>query len=1157
MKRVFPSDVEPSTARRPNGCLLRKVMEETGGNKPEAMPPCRPPFSGVLAVVLVCIFSWKIVAVYADGNNRKRVGIVGAGGYIGSRLHEYLIECGHDVIGYDRDPKLEHARHNLVKLASHQIDDTSLRHFDVLIYLGGLTGRVACDVHSLDETRRENVHDPVALARRLTGAQTFIFASTSAIMEGYGDEPAHEDFAPQEGDHHHDLLDRYSYSMLTRERAMFRLARDRGAGAPQLIGLRFGTVIGNSIGQRTDLSYMALVKSAVLTGVLHVTHRETWRAYLWLEDQIRAIESIAAEPGKAHRYEIFHLASFGATIGKAASTIAMRLGARVHTHRHDGPDKAGFTLNASRFASRFGFEFKGTNDRVVTDLEEHLPGSVTAKGAHRQVPPSVGYGPGNDSMPCPVCGGHHLQTVLDLGEQPLANDFRESAGDAQHAERHPLKLMRCRTCNHMHLSKLIDRKALFSDYLYQSGTSATLLEYFEWLAAKIVSEAPPERRATGTVIEIASNDGSQLDKFKAKGWATYGVDPAANLVPLAEAKGHKCMVGFWGTDAVSSFLPPNAEIDAIVGQNVLAHVPSPVAFLKACRDAMGPRTRLYLQTSQCQMHQEGQFDTAYHEHISFFTGHSFRKAAELSGLEILDFELTPIHGTSCLVTFQRGDAPAPATPPRGIQPRIDQELTDLIHEDIFYEKFNTRAQTIRQWLDNQLTGLFQSGYQLGLYGAAAKGMVLLNYILAAQDKGAYEIDFVVDDAPLKQNRFCPGTRIPVWPTARLKGGKKRLAITVLAWNFYDEIARNIQIELTGTVVESVILLVPFPQPHMNVLEISPYKTGCRVGRGQLTQMPFAPVPIPNALLHMQRRSPVILVSHFFNEELLLPYWIEHHAPMFDKAILIDYSSTDRSVDIINRYAPPTWEVVKSKSWYFDAEECDKHVAEIEVQEPDAWHIALTTTEFLVHPNFRGLLATIDAQSSTLKPRFTRFPAIIMAGNDSVPLDNGRPLLVQRSVYAVSSSLNEQATRYRRILHAGMTRGTYKYAAGRHGIRFLNGTSPRGVDVPKEFEQPFIAKYMWTPWPESRNRKRQIGAKIPDSDKRRRRGYQHTQAANLSSAGIDGVRKKGLQGSVLHDLKALKTGRHFGALHAAFQQTFGSIDPPPIDPPCLWRHRGVG
>jgi hypothetical protein len=88
-------------------------------------------------------------------------------------------------------------------------------------------------------------------------------------------------------------------------------------------------------------------------------------------------------------------------------------------------------------------------------------------------------------------------------------------------------------------------------------------------------------------------------------------------------------------------------------QNVLAHVGAPLAFMKACQRAMGLQTRLYIQTSQCDVFLLGQFDTVYHEHVSFFTAHSFQALAKLAGLRILNFEITPIHGGSCLVTFMR------------------------------------------------------------------------------------------------------------------------------------------------------------------------------------------------------------------------------------------------------------------------------------------------------------------------------------------------------------------------------------------------------------------------------------------------------------------------------------------------------------------------
>jgi hypothetical protein len=98
----------------------------------------------------------------------------------------------------------------------------------------------------------------------------------------------------------------------------------------------------------------------------------------------------------------------------------------------------------SRFASAFRFEFNDTLPAVIARLREHLPASITAKGPHR--PPHL-----SGSMRCPVCGGAHHQEVLDLGKQPLANSFLPSTDEAQAEARHELRLVRCRTCQHVHL----------------------------------------------------------------------------------------------------------------------------------------------------------------------------------------------------------------------------------------------------------------------------------------------------------------------------------------------------------------------------------------------------------------------------------------------------------------------------------------------------------------------------------------------------------------------------------------------------------------------------------------------------------------------------------------------------------------------------------
>ena len=71
-----------------------------------------------------------------------------------------------------------------------------------------------------------------------------------------------------------------------------------------------------------------------------------------------------------------------------------------------------------------------------------------------------------------------------------------------------------------------------------------------------------------------------------------------------------------------------------------------------------------------------------------------------------------------------------------------------------------------------------------------------------------------------------------------------------------------------------------------------------------------------------------VISHIFNEEYILPWWLEHHKKIFDHGIIIDYASTDRSLEIIKEICP-TWEVVQSKNAEFNAMAVDVEVLEYE------------------------------------------------------------------------------------------------------------------------------------------------------------------------------------------------------------------------------------
>jgi hypothetical protein len=672
-----------------------------------------------------------------------------------------------------------------------------------------------------------------------------------------------------------------------------------------------------------------------------------------------------------------------------ANAIALRSGAHVFVSNYSQNEGShGFSLDTTKFRTTYQFVFTENQDDIISKLIDDVPRLCVGRQSSLD----------KDSVPCVVCGSHEMHMVLDLHKQPLANDFRKQPDKAMKCKRFPLRLVRCPKCRHTQLSYIVDRAYLFSHYLYQSGTSKSIEAYFKWLAHKVIDES---RKTNGTVLEIASNDGSQLTQFAKRGWKTVGVDPAKNLADLARAKGHTVYVGFWGVDKFP-YLPSPESLDAIVAQNVLAHVGNPVQFLRACAAVMGTRTKLYIQTSQCEMYETGQFDTVYHEHVSFFTAHSFVKIAALAGLHIAHFEITPIHGRSCLVTFQRVRVPS-STFLTSFQKKLAPSLSvalqkerDLgLTDDWFYVKYQAQAHSMRQWIARQLTQLYAQGHVIIGYGAAAKGMVLLHSLLEIPNQ-TWQFSYIMDDAPLKQNTYCPGTSIPVRPTSELSKHdlNQPLTIVVFAWNFWEEISNKIGTKTFEKGIKNVFAIVPFPQQQLIKIN-SNYSTIVNQNAFTLLSWPF---PFPSM------RRPVILLSYLINKEVLLSSWIRHHAPMFDMAILTDYDATNKSLQIIQNEAPSTWKIISSRSKEISTQMIDEQVKSYEKMYPNAWKIMLTTGELLVHPNLRQMLAETEHTSNVMA---LRFRSLMMVEGDSLPFDGLTLLLNQRTQYISNSSAQEK------------------------------------------------------------------------------------------------------------------------------------------------------
>ena len=374
---------------------------------------------------------------------------------------------------------------------------------------------------------------------------------------------------------------------------------------------------------------------------------------------------------------------------------------------------------------------------------------------------------------CLCCGSEHLKLVLDLGEQPLANSFIDDPAIPEY--KFPLQLNICTDCTHLQLSHAVDPDLLFKNYLYVSGTSQTLRDYFDWFAnysLNYFTERPK------TALDIACNDGSQLNSFKALGLTTYGIDPATNLYPLSSAN-HEVILDYFTQDHVEQLKAKN--IDIINAQNVFAHNSYPVDFLRQCREIMHDTSVLFIQTSQADMIKNNEFDTIYHEHLSFFNASSMQALADRAGLNLVDIIKTPIHGNSYMFVFTK--IPGPTL---NVERVVTEERLAGLQDLNTYLTYANKCQQVVVDLKETIKEYRAEGYVIAGYGAAAKGNTLLNF-------GGIHVDFIIDDNPLKQGLFAPGSHAPVVSIDILKEVEDmQVAFVPLAWNFFTEIRAKIK-----------------------------------------------------------------------------------------------------------------------------------------------------------------------------------------------------------------------------------------------------------------------------------------------------------------------------------------------------------------------------
>jgi SAM-dependent methyltransferase len=385
----------------------------------------------------------------------------------------------------------------------------------------------------------------------------------------------------------------------------------------------------------------------------------------------------------------------------------------------------------------------------------------------------------NPSATCRSCGASGLDLVLDLGTTPLANSLvREPAAAAE--PRFPLDLVFCPACTLVQITETVPPGQLFSDYVYFSSFSETMLAHARDLVGRFTKSR--QLGPTSLAVEIASNDGYLLQYYKQGSVPVLGIEPAQNVARVAiEKKGIPTVVNFFGLELSKKLAAEGRRADILHANNVLAHVADLNGFVAGVREILKPDGVAAFEFPYLgDMIDHCEFDTIYHEHLCYYSASALEHLFARHGLEIIDVERVPIHGGSLLLQAARVESSHQPSP--SVRDLLQQEEARGMRTAEFYRGFARRVGALKTNLLALLDRLKKSGKRIAAYGAAAKGSTLLNVF----GIGTETLEFVADRSTYKQGQYMPGVRVPIVPPERLVDSQPDYTL-LLTWNFADEI----------------------------------------------------------------------------------------------------------------------------------------------------------------------------------------------------------------------------------------------------------------------------------------------------------------------------------------------------------------------------------
>ena len=401
---------------------------------------------------------------------------------------------------------------------------------------------------------------------------------------------------------------------------------------------------------------------------------------------------------------------------------------------------------------------------------------------------------------CLVCSNKKFNQILNLNKQPLANSLRVKKNFKQ--KKYPLNLIHCKKCSTVQLDHVVDPKKLFKKYVWTTNSSKFVKTY----AKEFFKKFDKKLSRNSKILEIASNDGTFLKYFKKNKNLVIGVDPAKNIAKIANKSKIKTIPKFFNFSESKKIKKKYGKFDFVFARNVIPHVKEINSIIRGINNLLFDKGICSIEFHYSgKILDELHYDSIYHEHLHYFTIKTISKIFKKFNLFPFDVFKSPISGGSLVMTFSKKNIKKT----KNLNKLISKENIKKYNSYKTWKSFGIKSQNHRNALNKIIEKFKIREYKIIGYGASARSSTLINYA-GINEKS---LEYIIDNNPLKKNKFSPGTNIKIKGFSKNIKSFKKICIIIFAWNFKDEIINSLK-----KFRVNAKLIIPFPN-EIRIYEI--------------------------------------------------------------------------------------------------------------------------------------------------------------------------------------------------------------------------------------------------------------------------------------------------------------------------------------------------